>query len=151
MQVFVPLTPLPTNSPPSLRECGHAFCGTCLRMKFAIELKPRLLDIPLLAQYGRPEFNCHDIPASRAHLQTIVDGINSNTSIDAVVPEQVFTYTCPSCRGTVTKPPIVPFKLSFLLASVHKAIKGRLSCSPEYDVGEQPKMGLDYFDGLFLE
>lgn len=128
------------------------FCGICLRQQFSLDLQPRLLAIQFLAQYGPPDVDCQAIPTSRAHLRIIVDGINNDPSSDAKTPEEIFMYKCPSCRGFVTRAPIVPFKLSGFLSSVLKLIRHRLSHSIQYDSEERAEIVLpDYFEGLFLD
>lgn len=131
----------------SIQECGHSFCGICLRTTFEDELKSRLLAIPLLAYYGHPQFDCQTIPTSREHLETTAQGISQSTGI----PEAIFTYTCPLCRGVITRPPIVQFKFSQLVSSLHEAITSRLVDSSEYDMKNQEEIGSNYFEGLFLD
>lgn len=119
-----------------IRECGHYFCGPCLRLHFSVALEKQLESIPLLFFFKSDLYDTYKVPKCKEHLDRILDGLRSSE----VPPHTIFQYHCPQCHIFVRKVPVH-------LEIAHKILSGTTESLVGTELAEH---GVELFDGLFL-
>lgn len=133
-------------SPSRIRECGHHFCGPCLRSWCSKQLEDRLKEIPFIFFYTTANYNPYKAPASKKILQQTLHALR----IDGKKPENFFYYSCPLCKIKVHKTPVDSVIARTMLCGVVDALVGRPELLPTDRVDESRVDGAAFFDGLFL-
>lgn len=130
-----------------LRECGHSFCGECIRKIFSPVLERRLQQHSLLTFSRLDNYNPYKAPTSAEHMAFTVEGLqNLNYR-----PRDYFVYGCPTCKRVIRMTPVDGIQLKQVLSDLMEVLGDRPDLLPSpNDMVDESTTGAEYITGLFL-